>query len=233
MTVIVMECGKMLGDSYGYTRDGLWGNWGKWVLLFISMIIFPLWGGFQWKIYKGESQLPSLEGWVEMFVNGIKLIIVGFVYGLIPFIVSMVVGGAGDLASGGSDAASAAMLVGMIISLIISFLFSLIAMMALIRFARTNSFGEAFNFSAIVAHIGKIGWLNYILALIILWIVLLVAVMLFIIVVGIISVALALIPVVGRIIALILIAIVAILIGPFVGVFEARYLTTIYDSVEA
>lgn len=27
--VIVMEFGKMLGDSYEYTRNGLVGNWGK------------------------------------------------------------------------------------------------------------------------------------------------------------------------------------------------------------
>lgn len=49
----------------------------------------------------------------------------------------------------------------------------------------------------------------------------------------IISIALALIPIVGWLLALVLIAIVAILIGPFIGVFEARYLTLIYDSAEA
>jgi hypothetical protein len=220
-----MEFGKMLGDSYEYTRNGLVGNWGKWLLLFVSMIIFPVWGGFQWKIYNGDSRLPALEGWVEMFVNGIKLFIVGIVYFIIPFIISLVLGG--------GDPASAAMSVGAIISMIAYFLFSLIAIMALIRFARTDSFGEAFNVSAILAHIGRIGWLNYVLALIIMWIVLVVAVMIFIIAMGIVSFILALIPLVGWLLALILIAVVAVLIGPFVGVFEARYLTLIYDSAEA
>jgi len=231
--VIVMEFGKMLGDSYEYTKDGLFGNWGKWLLLFISMIVFPLWGGFQWKIYKGESRMPALDDWVGMFVNGIKLIIVGIVYFIIPFIISMVFGGAGALASGGNNAASAVMGLGMIISMIVYFLFSLIAIMALIRFARTDSFGEAFNVSGILAHIGKIGWVNYILALIVMWIVLFVAVMIFIIAMGIVSIVLALIPIVGWLLALLLILIVAILIGPFIGVFEARYLTLIYDSAEA
>lgn len=228
-----MEFGKMLGDSYEYTKNGLFGQWGRWLLLFISMIIFPLWGGYQWKIYKGESEMPPLKGWIEMFINGIKLILVSIAYFIIPFIISMVLGGAGALADGGSGTASAASIVGAIISIIVYFLFSLIAMMALIRFARTNSFGEAFNISAINAHIGKIGWLNYILALLILWIVLIVAILIFVIAMTIISIALALIPVVGWLLALILIVIVAILIGPFIGVFEARYLTLIYDSAEA
>lgn len=218
-----MEFGKMLGDSYEYTRNGLVGNWGTWLLLFVSMIIFPLWGGFQWKIYKGDSRLPALEGWVEMFVNGIKLFVVGIVYFIIPFIISLVLGSGGE----------AAMTAGAIISMIVYFLFSLIAIMALIRFARTDSFGEAFNVSAVLAHIGRIGWLDYILALLIVWIVLVVAVMIFLIALGIVSFILALIPLVGWLLALVLIAAVAVLIGPFIGVFEARYLTLIYDSAEA
>jgi hypothetical protein len=39
---------------------------------------------------------------------------------------------------------------------------------AFIRFARTDKFGEAFNFSAILAHIGKIGWVEYIITLVVL-----------------------------------------------------------------
>ena len=215
-----MEYGSMLSNSLDYTKNGLWGNWSKWVLLFISMIIFPLWGGYQWKIYKGESRLPALENWGEMFINGVKLIIVGVIYFIIPGIVS------GILSMVLGD-------VGTIIGFIVSFIFSLVALMALIRFARTDNFGEAFNISAIIAHIGKIGWVNYILALIILWIVLFVAIFAFIIVATIATIILALIPVVGWLLALILIAIIALLIGPFVGVFEARYFTLIYDSAAA
>jgi hypothetical protein len=137
----------------------------------------------------------------------------------------------------GSDALMGAgvgmMLIGLIIFIILAIAIGLIAIFGGIRFARTDSFGEAFNISAIMAHIGSIGWLDYIIALIIMWIVLVVAVMIFIIAMGIVSFILALIPLVGWLLALILIAVVAVLIGPFVGVFEARYLTLIYDSAEA
>ena len=37
---------------------------------------------------------------------------------------------------------------------------------ASIRFARTNSFSEGFNVGAILNYIGKIGWINYIIALV-------------------------------------------------------------------
>jgi len=48
----------------------------------------------------------------------------------------------------------------------------LIATIGIIRFARTGSMGDAFNFGAILATMGKIGWINYILALIFMGIIL-------------------------------------------------------------
>ena len=228
-----MNYGSMLGDSFDYTKNGLLGKWWKWLLLFISMVIFPLWMGYQWKIYQGESRAPVLNDWVGMFINGIKLTVVGIIYFLIPMIVFMVVGGAGIFMGAATDNLGAGALIGILIGLVVFFIFSLIALMALIRFARTDNFGEAFNFSAIVAHIGKIGWVGYILALIILWVVVGAAALVFALVTSVISLILALIPFVGWILALILDVILAILIGPFVGVFTTRYFTNIYDSVTA
>ncbi|MFA5614558.1 MAG: DUF4013 domain-containing protein [Methanoculleus sp.] len=228
-----MNYGSMLGNSFDYTRDGLLGNWGKWLLLFICMVIFPLWGGYQWKIYKGESRMPPLDDWVGMFINGIKLLVVGIVYFIIPTIVFMVVGGAGILMGGAAKSSGAGALIGMLVGMIFLFIFSLIAIMGLVRFARTDSFGEAFNFSAIIAHIGEIGWVSYILALIIFWIVVTVAAFVFSIAVGIISLILALIPLIGWLLAFLLNIIIALLIGPFVGVFGTRYITQIYDSARA
>ncbi len=123
-------------------------------------------------------------------------------------------------------------MIGTLIGMIFVFVFSLIALMGLVRFARTDSFGEAFNFSAIIAHIGKIGWVSYVLALIIFWIAVAVAAFVFSIVVGIISVVLALIPFIGWLLAILLSIVIGILIGPFVGVFGTRYITYIYDSAE-
>jgi len=196
--------------------------------------------GYMMEIYRGKDPAPELENWGKLFIDGIKLFIVELIYAIPLILVAMIFfGGSIALMAGGqgSDALMGAgigmMLIGLIIFIILAIAIGLIAIFGGIRFARTDSFGEAFNVSAVLAHIGRIGWVNYILALIIVWIVLVVAVMIFLIVMGIVSFILALIPLVGWLLALILIAAVAVLIGPFIGVFEARYLTLIYDSAEA
>jgi hypothetical protein len=74
--------------------------------------------------------------------------------------------------------------------------------------------GEAFNFRAISATIGKIGWGSYILSLIVLFVAM--------IVVEIVITILGLIPVLGIIIQLLFVAPVMI--------FEARYLSQVYDA---
>ncbi|MFW5638987.1 MAG: DUF4013 domain-containing protein [Methanoculleus sp.] len=225
-----MNYGSMLGDSFDYTKNGLLVNWGKWLLLFISMVIFPLWWGYQWKIYRGESRMPPLDDWVGMFINGIKLFVVSIIYFIIPTVVFMVAGGAGIMMGGAASSPGAGALIGMLIGMIFLFVFSLIALMGLVRFARTDSFGEAFNFSAIITHIGEIGWVSYVLALVIFWIVAAVAAVIFAIAMGVISAILLLIPFVGWLLAFLLSIIIAVLIGPFVGVFGTRYITHIYDS---
>jgi hypothetical protein len=73
--------------------------------------------------------------------------------------------------------------------------------------------GEAFNFSAIMATIGKIGWGTYILALII-----------GVAIIVIVQVILGMIPYIGGIIQLI--------ISPFIAVFFTRYITVLYESSE-
>ena len=113
---------------------------------------------------------------------------------------------AGAMAMGGSSA------VAMVIVLIVALITFLIEAMGIIRFARTGKMGEAFNFTAILDRIGKIGWGTYILALIIVGIV-----------AGIIAVILRAIPVIGWLLLLIVI--------PALVIFVARYITLIYDSV--
>ncbi|MCX6699213.1 MAG: DUF4013 domain-containing protein [Methanomicrobiales archaeon] len=233
-----MDIGKMVGDSFEYTKSGLWGNWVKWISLFICQVIFPLWGGYQWKIYRGESTIPSLEHWGEMFINGIKLIIVNIVYFLIPIIVFLVSGGLAIIGLAFTKANNPASIIpfiaslgiAIIISIVVFFIFALLALMANIRFARTDNFGEAFNFNAIMGHIGKIGWGSYIVALIVMFLILFVVAFAIIFIMAIIGILLALIPYIGPILMILLFLIVGILIGPFFGCWMARYITLIFDS---
>lgn len=108
----------------------------------------------------------------------------------------------------------AAFLVGLLIAFIVAIIIGLFSTIGFVRMARTEKFGEAFNFGAILETIRKIGWGSYILALIILFVV-----------AGVIAFILNLlteIPYIGWIIWLILI--------PFLIIFEARYICRVYDA---
>jgi len=225
-----MEIGTMLGDSFAYTKEALVGKWMRWVILLIGSIIFPIILGYTVLVYRGERLPPDPQDWVAVFVDGIKLFIVQLAYALPVIIVSIalnlaffipvsvVSGPEGTLDGGASSAAIGVMLVLILVQVVLSIVISLVSMMAAVRFARTDSFGEAFNFSAILAHIGRIGWGSYILALIALY----VALFLFVIVMMIVGV-----------ITLGIGFLLFFVLSPALSIFVARYVTLIYDSAAA
>jgi len=217
-----MEFGKTVGDSFGYAKEGLVGKWTKWILLIISCIIFPLMMGYVMRVYRGVKPSPELNEWGSMFIDGIKLFIVEIIYA-IPIIILAVavffsagVGFIETISTPNPDPNAVmdlvgAALFGVIILVIVTIIIELIAIIGQVRFARTNSMGQAFNFGAIAATIGRIGIGSYIVGLIILGII-----------VGIIEIICWAIPYIGVIITLIL--------SPFLVIFSARYITLMYES---
>ena len=214
-----MDIGTMLGDSFEYTKDALVGKWMRWLILLIGTIIFPIILGYTLRVYRGERTPPDPQDWIAVFIDGLKLFIVELIWAIPVIIVGLLFFGGGiAMMASGSDAATAAgvgtMLIGIPILLVVTLLVALFAAMGAVRFARTDSFGEAFNFSAILAHIGRIGWGTYIIALVVL-----------IAVYFVISFVLGAIPVIGWLIS--------IVIGPALSIFGARYVTLLYDSAPA
>ncbi len=214
-----MEIGTMLGDSFEYTKEALVDKWMRWLILLIGTIVFPIILGYTLRVYRGERTPPDPQDWVAVFIDGIKLFIVELIWAIPVIIVGLLFfGGAFAMMASGSDAAAAAgvgtMLIGIPILLIVTLVVALFAAMGAVRFARTDSFGEAFNIRAILAHIGRIGWGTYIIALVVLMAI-------FIVISGV----LGIIPFIGWIIS--------IVIGPALSIFGARYVTLIYDSAPA
>jgi hypothetical protein len=217
-----MDYGTAISESIDYTKEAVWGKWAKWALLVISTIIFPLIMGYIVRIYSGAKPAPELENWGSLFIDGLKLFIIGLIYAIPVFIVMVIFGGSAvALSAAGGDAPSAAALgslaVGLLIAVIVGIIISLIAAIGVIRFARKDSLGEAFAIGAILEHIGRIGWGTYIIALIILWLVGIV----FSIIINI----LGMIPILGWLIMLFL--------YPAWTIFAARYMVHIYDSAPA
>jgi len=218
-----MDYGKMVGDAFAYAKDGVWEKWNKWLMLIIATILLgiPL-AGYVLKILRGEKPAPEVADWGTLFVDGIKVIIVMLIYA-VPIIIVEVLMMGGMVASTMSGdptvmmAAIGAMMVGFIVVVILAVIIALFELIGVVRFARTGSIGEAFNFKAILATIGKIGWVPYIIALIVYMIVT--------VIFGIVMAILMMIPILGWIVYLCLIA-------PF-ALFAGRYFCQIYDSAGA
>jgi len=221
-----MDYGKLVGDSFGYAKESLVGKWVNWLLLIISCIIFPLIMGYMLRIYRGADKAPELNQWGSMFIDGIKLFIVALIYCIPIFIIALAVGLSaivtaavamstqGQANPEGLMALIGGFLFAVIILVIVWIIIEIIMATAVVRFARTNSFGEAFNFTAIFAHIGKIGFVPYLVALIVMAII-----------IGIIEMICMVIPYIGMLLLLI--------ITPVIILFQARYLALLYDSADA
>ena len=218
-----MDFGNILGDSFAYAKDAVVGKWMQWLLLVIATIILciPLLG-YSLKVFRGEKPAPEVTGWGTLFIDGIKYLIVSLIWAIPTLVIFFITIGAGILATVGQDptevmGAIMGMLFGFIVVAIVAILTMIFATIGIIRFARTGSMGEAFNFKEITATIGRIGWGSYIIALIV-FIVIWIVIETIIAIIG-------MIPILGSIIGFVLIAPVML--------FQARYLCQVYDSAGA
>ena len=208
-----MGIGDMLGDSFEYTKEAFIGKWVRWIILIICSIIFPLIMGYSLEMMRGKKPAPEPGNWVKTLIDGILYFIINFVYMIPVWILAFIfilpaimMGFSGNV--GGAIAIGG---IGLLITVIVAIILTLIATMAVVRFAREEKFGEAFNFGEIIAKIKTIGWLNLFIKLLVLEIF-----------IGIIVVILMMIPYLGLILILIL--------APAFTVFMARYICLIYDG---
>jgi hypothetical protein len=214
-----MDYGNMVGESFAYAKDAVVGKWNQWLMLIIATILLglPLMG-YVMKVLRGEKPAPEVAEWGTLFVDGIKYLITALIWAIPFLIVYFLAVGASYLAvMSGDMAAIGAMMVGLLIAFIVGIITAVFALIGLVRLARTGSIGEAFNIGEILATIGKIGWVPYIIALVVLVVV--------DVIIGIIVAILMMIPVLGLIIYLCLIAPIAL--------FFARYVCLLYDSAGA
>lgn len=225
-----MEFMEMIGDAFEYTRDALVGKWMRWLILAVVSlipIVNLILGGYVARIYRGARIAPEIgDDYVALWVDGLKLAIVAIIYFIPVWIVGGLLSFAGiavfpmgeDPSVILSIAALGTMAIAGIVMFIVALAVGLIQQMALVRFARTDDFGEAFNISAILAHIGRIGWGSYIVALIVLYL----ALFVFFIVMAILGV-----------LTFGLGFLLFFALAPAFSIFVARFVTRIYDSAPA
>jgi hypothetical protein len=174
--------------------------------------------GYVMKVLRGEKPAPEVADWGTLFIDGIKYLIVVIIWAIPFLIVYFLTVGASYMAlMAGDMAAIGTMMVGLLVAFIVGIITAVFAVIGVVRFARTGSFGEAFNFGEILATIGKIGWVPYIIGLVVLIVI--------DVIIGIVVAILMMIPILGLLIYLCLISPIAL--------FFARYVCQLYDSAGA
>ncbi|MCK8519830.1 DUF4013 domain-containing protein [Methanoculleus sp. 7T] len=228
-----MDYGSLISGSFRYTKDALWGKWGRWIILIVlsliqvfTLFLIPLYNGYIVRVLAGRRPAPDIYDWGRLFIDGWKWNVISLIYMIPAILVLAYFGGLAAIsavaAQGATDPeawapAVAAAVSGILLAALVAILISFVALFAVVRFAHTGRFGEAFNFGAIFAHIGRIGWGSWILAVIIL--------ILIGVVYGVVVGLIGSIPILGWIINLFL--------GVAFGIFHARYLAGAYESAPA
>ena len=228
----------MLNDAFHYTKEGILGSADRWMKLILATICLGIpMNGYVMRIYRGADPAPEVDQWGTLFVDGLKLIVVGLIYAIPVMIVWVFVYGSMILTLVQGNTAAMENwspnfgLLGLFY--LLEIIIGIIMPVAAIRFARTASFSEAFNIGAILETIKKIGWINYIIALILIAIV--IAIPVCIIVFGMILIGgISMVMLGGNTATLFGFIAAAILIilalAPLFTVFQARYMTRVYDS---
>lgn len=171
-----MEIGEIISDSISFPST----DWTKVLILGIMfltsfIIIIPIFMvmGYCFRILKsslaGFNELPDFDMLGEMFVDGLKVFIVNFIYFIIPTMV-IIIGGWTSIASVSvtgmaNPTVFFALLSGMsIIGLILAIVFGLIAIIAIVNMALNDgALGAAFRFSEILEQNSMIGWGKYLI----------------------------------------------------------------------
>lgn len=170
--------------------------------LILTVVFGLLVSGITIRVYRGGA--VTLDRWGRMFLDGLLAGVIALIYA-IPLMILAIA-----LAFGPQDNVGYAVAYNVIL-LIALILISMILLMALVRFAKAERFGAAFEIREILGIIATIGWLRYLANLIVFGIVLCV-----------ICVILMIVLVIGWILLVVVL--------PFLTIWEAKFIANLYES---
>lgn len=203
------------------------------VLFLLIVLISSFYQGFMVPVMNKDAGLPAFPDPGVLFSNGIRYTIICLLYFLIPmllvlgsivFAILPIINSPATYTPDPRMETILIMLAGFALAFLSAVVLSLLWITGIVRFARTGSFAEAFNFKEILATISRIGWVFYCIALLIL------AILLFIFgtAMFVIQTILGIVPLIGFVFVLVML-LVQIVLGPFIAVFTHRYFSLLYD----
>lgn len=223
-----MSLSDDLSEASQYT-GGIFQRIGDLLILFVISIIpivdFIALGYYARVLrdYPSSRTPPKLEGYADLFTEGLKIFVVAFIWAIMIVIVSVIIAipfislaVLGALANPNIFTTTQwiPLLAPFIaIFVVIAFFSGIIAFMGVVHMVKKNSFGKAFAFREIFDAIGKIGWLRYLASFVVFFVILAI--------VGTITSALGPIG-----------WVVSAFLSVLVGLFVARTVGLLYDKAE-
>ncbi len=223
-----MDLVQLISDSFGYAKEAIWGRWVRWLLLLVSTIIFPFMYGYTVRVMSGTKPAPELQGWIGLFIDGIKLIVITIVYSIplmiltvlpfalyfIPVSMTVTTPGTGSAPGLSPELGIFVFLAIFVIFILAAIIIGILSTFAAVRFARTGKMREAFRVGTLIRHVGRVGWIRCFVALLVMGIV-----------VSITVIIIVLIPLVGLVLVFLLM--------PGFIIFSARFVALLYESAPA
>ena len=171
-----MSLSDDLNQASQYTGS-IFQRIGELIILFIISII-PIVNliaiGYYARIIRdspSSKNAPKLERYMDMFIEGLKIIVVAIIWAIIIAIIAVIIAipfiaiAALNVLTNPAQLLTAGWIFALgsffIIFGIIAFLLGTIAFMGIVHMVKKNSFAKAFAFGENFRMIGKIGWLRY------------------------------------------------------------------------
>lgn len=225
-----MDIGEIISDAFKYPSAA----WTKMVILGVILII-PIVNfiglGYLFRILKatfaGIDEVPDFDDVGDMFIDGLKIFIVGIIYAIPLIIISAIIGAilgiTGQAAAINAGTYTGFDVFGLVatyaVYIIVAIIIGLVEYMAIANMALYDGdLGAAFKFSEVLERIAMIGWGKYIVWYIIMVLLALVAAVISIIV-GVFTFGIGFI-------------LVILIIYPFFAMFAARSLALLFASSE-
>ncbi|MGB4362572.1 MAG: DUF4013 domain-containing protein [Methanothermobacter tenebrarum] len=157
-----MKVGEIVGEALDYPGTNLKKVVTLGALILISILIIPIFlvAGYWLRVLKatiaGFDELPDFDEWGEMFIDGLKVFVVGIVYMIIPLILYF-----GGIYLAGSNPIAG--IIVLIIGVILAIILGLIEQIAIAHMAFNDRLGAAFQIGEILNVISEITWIKYII----------------------------------------------------------------------
>ncbi|TMS42631.1 MAG: DUF4013 domain-containing protein [Methanobacterium sp.] len=219
-----MDIGEIVSDAIKYPSQ----KWGKIIILGIILII-PIVNfiglGYLFRVLKatfaGIDDVPEFDEAGELFIDGLKILVVGIVYAIPVFIIGAIISLIFGVSAGSTVSSfdMFAILAGSLVYVILAIIIGLIESIAIANMALyEGELGAAFKFSEVMDRISAIGWGKYIIWYIVM---ILIGIIAYLVAAGISILTFG----IG-------IILVILVIAPYISVFGARSLALLFASSE-